>query len=206
MNQRANDYPVPDVQRVRYVTENYRELQGLKSVVVGLFLLFIVALYDGRLPGSAWVLDSFLVLLLPLCMFGVVAILFRSIQRYYERTLGHVESDPERIRRERQRGLIAYFLVFISYSLDRNWQPPVSIGGLALAACFLVIAWPHRTYKIHYIVTAVLLAGVSLLPLGGISLDSTRTVVSVAAGLAFIVIGCIDHVLLVRTFKPVPGE
>jgi hypothetical protein len=52
----------------------------------------------------------------------------------------------------------------------------------------------------------VLLAGLSLLPLEGISLDSTGTIISVAAGLMFIVIGCIDHVLLVRTFKPVPEE
>lgn len=206
MNQRANDYPMPNPQRVRYVAKNYRELQGLKSVVAGLFLLFVVALYDGWLPGSAWVLNSFLVLLLPFCMFGVVAILFRNIQRYYERTFGHVEPNPDHTRRERQKGMLIYFSLILSYFLDRAWQPLISIGGLVFAGFLLVMAWPNRTYQVHYIVTAVLLTGLSLLPLVGISLDSTRTVISVAAGLMLIVIGCIDHVLLVRTLKPVPGE
>ena len=130
------------------------------------------------------------------------------IEGYYQRRFGRVEPDPDRARRQRRWSWIGTFLVFIAIILDEALGPSV---GLFLFTTYLVISyvteliymWLNRRYAIHHIVALMLLAGLSLLPLFGIT---EWAIFLVSIGLIILGLGIIDHLLLVRTLKAVPEE
>jgi hypothetical protein len=210
MDQHANDHSMPDLQRVRYITQNYRELQGLKSVPFSLLFLLWGAFDAGWLKVPAWLVDSPLVLLLILGSIGLAIALTKAIEGYYERRFGRIEPDPERTRRKRRWALISMFSWFIVIVLHEAFQLPLSVFLLTTGAFWVIYMflydWPNRRFMMHHITAMLLFIGISLLLSLGVIEQDNSTPLLVATGLILLIIDIIDHVLLVRTLKPVPED
>ena len=212
---------VRNLERVRYVTENYEVLKGLKRVPVGLMnialgvLLWVLQVVDiPRAPEDTYgrwavalVFNSlFYLLILLLIAALVLSFVFND---YYERRFGKVE----RRRFDRRRILIGATVVagcLVAYGVDLAVRPPLRLGWLALGVVMIAHAWPKRRFRAHYIVMSALLVAASFLPLLGIPLGDTlqgySAFIVAFSGLQFVVGGIFDHLLLVRTMKSLPEE
>lgn len=194
-----------DLQRVRYVTKNYRELQGLRLAPLGLFLLLWGTIR--WLGAPTWLTDSPVPFLLAL----IVGLFSNKImESYYQSRFGYVEPDPERTRRERRWSMIGPLVAFMAIVLDEALQLQEIVVWLLwmtpVLAYMFIVEWPHRRFTIHRIIAGLFLVGVNALPLLGITRLSSYTLGLITIGLMLVIIGLIDHLLLVRTFKPVPED
>ena len=94
--------------------------------------------------------------------------------------------------------------------LDEALQLPEIVVWLLRTMPVLVymflMEWSNRRFTIHRIIVVLLFIGLNSLPLLAITQLSSYTVFLVTIGLMLVIMGIIDHLLLVRTFKPVPEE
>lgn len=76
----------------------------------------------------------------------------------------------------------------------------------------LVVFWPDRRFRIHYLVMMPFFVAASFLPLWGVwstgwsPEPGSGEVFPLFLGLYWVVGGIFDHLLLVRTMKSVPEE
>ena len=192
-----------NLERIRLVTENFHYLKGLLSLPLGFIILFSAGGQAGWwslfIPGKWGYVEGATLL--------VLIGLYWWISRYYHRTFGRVEytSSPS------WKVVIWLFVVFAAVLVDGTSNVPVNMLGLAFAGIYFAIytAWKERIY---YLVFSVVLAIVSLLPLlpGIARTDALWGVTSAAfaftLGAGILVIGVLDHLLLVRTLPPAPDE
>ncbi len=208
----------PDLERVRFVTKNYEQLQGLKMLPFSpMYLALAVSLWS----QSLWV--SFLAVLLMLSTLWVQPV----ISRYYARKFGRVEPRPRMSQRALTISLTAILMVFVVLvALDNTeyvdasgyldaflqfvfiQQLPVNVPLLAGVALYLIVFGLYRRelrFRMHYLVLWVLAVGASFLPLLGVLTDPMVLFFGFS-GLIMTVGGVFDHLLLVRTMKPLPEE
>jgi peptidoglycan/LPS O-acetylase OafA/YrhL len=206
-----------DLKRIRYVTENYRNLQGLTEVPLGLFYLMLGGLMMAK---PTWFPEDGG--LFPLLFFlgtGISIYLSEVIENYYEHRFGHVEPVPASTRRQWLKELLWLLMFIIATAIQDNWNPPVNVFQLMIAALMLVsifrAEWRNRArktrrFRTHHIgaalLFALLLAAVSLLPLLGIKSWHFWPLLLIAGGLMILGLALVDHLLLVRMLKPVPEE
>jgi hypothetical protein len=100
---------------------------------------------------------------------------------------------------------ISVLPLFVRVLLNPRWLP-ASLTGLVLAVFLFATWWITGRFRSHYLVMGALLAGVSLLPLFGALPGDDPYVPPIVISLTFIVGGVIDHLLLVRSLKPLPKE
>jgi len=192
-----------DLKRVQYITANYASLQGLKMVPLGLWLCLGAARSFGWLPWYTPILS-----LLALCL---ACTLWLLISFWYTRAFGRVRSTTQRARQVLWTGIMIVIVSFpwllISGFVDAALQPPVGVVGLT-AAALLVLWWSVGRLQKHYVVVAVLIAIVSLLPLLGIiSKDKLfGGLLSATFGTLLIISGVLDHLQLVRNLGASPKE
>ncbi len=198
-----------NLERVRTITRNYAELQGLRMVAFGLwFILFAVGAL-GRHGDMTYAFPALL----------VVLALYWAIGEYYHRTWGRVA--PRRGPRDWAIMCISAAVVLAAWVLTSliqdRYHLPLSLFGLVLAALQLLYWWWEGRFRSHYLWISGILVLVSLLPLTGVqfppsapynmidkyNIDSLSVTI---LGIDFILGGLFDHLLLVRSLKTISED
>ncbi|MFO7539122.1 MAG: hypothetical protein R6X32_13850 [Chloroflexota bacterium] len=195
------------IERIEYITQNFNLLQGLRVVPFGLFILVDAAAYAWLPWYRIWRP------LTPLALFGLAVALSILANGYYSRHYGEVRPLQQPSSRLEAATLLAgVVLMVIGGALDRHYQLPLSLFGLAMSAFLLGALYLFNgTLRLHYLALAVIVAALSLLPLTGIVAAAhlfgpDGHYGQITIGLGLIVIGLGDHLLLARTLSPLPEE
>lgn len=196
-----------DLKRVQYIAANYYYLQGLKIVPLGIIFVVWAAMRGGLIQSNEWIYEF-----LSVWGFAIGFGLYGFIQLFYDRVYGRAGFEmclPEPGKRLASFARMTAIVVALigAAMLDQWLQPPVLLFGLTIAGLMLVYYWPRRDFAMHYMIMALLIAAASLLPLISMLTGDGSLKPAVASfamvGLVFIVGGILDHLLLVRTMRPV---
>ena len=205
-----------DLDRVRFLSRTFPLLQGLKLSLISFYALVshLTAPYwspaskSGTLTG--WVLHSLFL--------GAMLFLYWRVDLFYKRTFGQVKSKGHTL------GILLLWspmaLLFGALFVAATWieywlASPVSL--LALVGAGFVVwfwlypGWPRQRW--HWGVIALLFAASAFVPLllpGSPSELYTDMryfrIAMISGNLVFMVGGLLDHLLLVRSFSPLPEE
>jgi hypothetical protein len=193
-----------DVKQIRLVATNFSNLQGLRAVPLGLCLV-LVCLWAN---GIQYPVRDFIVPVVGVV--GSLMLLF-AIDRYYLHAFGRVQRTPESRRLEWLISAAGGILALGAFWLDTTVKLPVSLLGLVFAAGLLAdyirTTWLVRgRFLLYYPLGAFLMAGVSVLPLFGVSfwwqtcgLKNQMLGIAIAIGIFTIFAGFWGHVFLART-------
>ena len=206
------------LERIRYVTGNYERLQGLRAAVMGVMLVLLggglsIGLLAG-FPGSQVFQALFRVT-------GVILVILMIllpvwVGAYYERRFGQARSRWKGLSRYEVMGMLLV-LAFVYGLLAANQfygegaeqflssvAPGVYFGGLLVYEW-----WPKRSRLTAYwpVLAAVVAGSSPLLSLVG-QISGWQLLLPMIAilGVASIIGGLLDHLLLVRTMKSLPED
>ena len=203
---------VQDLERVRYVTQNYESLQGLKFVPWAMWLVLtgVAAAFWFEPPSGffdvAWLRDLVLGAGAVLCW-----VLYFRAAGYYDRRFGKVIQRRRRKNSGRDFALfigVVVLMLLASPLIERLGETATSVYAGCVLAGFILYLWWERRHRliVHWPILAALtvvvgfLPAVATLPGHGISLLSLPVGLLLVAGLL------LDHLVLVRTLKAVPEE
>ncbi|WP_017585046.1 hypothetical protein [Nocardiopsis ganjiahuensis] len=196
----AVPHDIDRLERIRHVTANYLDYQGLYTSLFGVFLIFLVFMDQGRLEA--------LILGVP-----VVVTLNILIRRHYRKRFGDVRPLRSPNRTLVQVGVTVLVLggflaaVVIANAFDRQglW-----IYGLLLMGLLVLTAGWHWRMRPHYLVSAAVALVLFVLPLGALTPSGSHpfeitspNVLLLVVAVMFVVNGLLDHRTLVRTLRPV---
>ncbi len=192
--------------RLRYVTSHYRELQGLILAPFGLIFL-VPALIPGGWgqQGETWRW---------LAIAAAVALSWLA-SLYYRRSVGRVWPSIQSGGSYRWLAtLLTAALILgllVAPWLDSRWDLPISVTFLTLAVLLVTPYVAARgRFRIHYLCLALLYSAIALLPLTGwitaAQLVKDGRLFGLLFGLAWIVAGLGDHLFLMRSLKSLPAE
>lgn len=184
----------PDIKRLRYVTENYTHLQGLRLLPFGLF--FLVKGMMGQAFTNSAVISG---------MLAAAVLLFYLIGRYYESRFGRVRRETSALLKDSAAALFCLALIVAGIQLDKLYDMPVSMVSLAVAGLFFYIHLHSSGQLHHYGVMAVIFLLVGLMPATGWVASREifgveRTTGDFLLAGAYLVGGVLDHLFLIRTF------
>lgn len=198
-----------NIHKTRFLAANYSNLQGLKSIPLGLLLL-IVVIWANMQKGSASNLT------LPILFSIAMIVLFIGIQRYYLTRFGRIDRTPNQKRMEVILGVLGGIIGLAAFALDTRFDLPVSTVGLvfagAIVAEYLRMQWyaPGNYLLPLSAASFVIMLVVSILPLLGLSnwwqLLGLRTQllgVLFVAGLVIVINSLIGHWFFVQQL---PGK
>ena len=180
-------------------------LMGLVWVPLGVFAFFEVARAGGIWTLSQWVGFTISVLLSNVALFW-----YYKLSPYFD-VLPHRNGriGLGRSLTTAATALGAGILGIGCVYADCFWNTPISCTGGWLAALLLTWWWVGGRFRRHYAAMAAVVAGVSLLPLTGLvasyQLFVDTTVFNLTFGIAAVVGGIWDHVLLHKLTKPQRG-
>ena len=185
-----------ELRMVTFVARHTVELQGLRTALVGGLCLtsaswhVIWAAWTGTpvsTAGVAWI---------PIVLMGWH--LDDRLVTYYHARMGHVR--PLRPGR-RLLGLVAITLMYVALRVwEVRVESPVAMSALLLAGVQLHIGLiSGEAYRRHYVLGAVCWASLSLVPVLALSPGALAVVWLTAMGVTLILLGCRDHVLLMRS-------
>jgi hypothetical protein len=188
-----------DLDLIRFVTRNFRRLQGLQMVSAGLLVLAFGVWEATAAPLFLW----------PALIVGVL--LWRRAHRYYLARFGEVEPQPRR-NRDAILAFVLFLLMIASDALGKRGLYPQDLlvyAFLGLLFLWLLLSFSGgaRRYEVHYLVFGVLFLGLALpaRPLAALLPGLYRPGFdSILGGLAFILAGLLDHQLLVRSLGQAP--
>jgi hypothetical protein len=153
--------------QTHFLAANYSSLQGLRSVPVGLLLLFVSIWANGQ-HGPVRNLT------LPI-LFGVATLAFLIvIDQYYSHVFGRVQRTITSRRIDLIGSIIFCILALGAFMLDTNYDFSLSSVGLVFAAFFLVeylkviLLYKNRFFVVN-LVMSILIIMVSILPLLGLA-------------------------------------
>lgn len=197
------------IQKTRFLAANYSNLQGLKSVPLGLLLLMVV-IWANALNGRATNLA------LPIFLSVVTIVLFAIIQRYYLTHFGKIDRTKSQKRIEIVLGVLGGTAGLVAFVLDIRFNLLLSLVGLAFTGAivgeYLRMQWyaPGHYLLPLTVVSFVVMLVVSILPLLGMNywwlLLGLRTQlfgVLLMAGLVIVINGLIGHWFFVHQL---PGK
>lgn len=191
---------MPDLKQVRYVTRFYSVLKGLKLVPFGIYI-FVLSFRHIGWTGLGEEGDC--TYTLPLLI--LMIILYFVIDRYYAKRFGEVK--PVKGEDGWWKGILPLAILMAAIVLENIILTPFSLTGVTIAA-FLIYSG-ILTRRWHYLAGGVAMIIVSLLPLAVGSEPTNRIygtmgfVWGLTFGSVWMIIGLIDHFILVRAFKPV---
>jgi len=199
-----------DLNRMRIVVVHYRSLQGLRMLPWWLWMLSLSAVNPLLgLPQGRF--DYQCLLLAP--GFVVAWLLSHLIANYYERAFGRVEGlashDGGAVW---LRGILLVILIYVGFFIDTLRWLPVSVSGLILAGMFFTLWWRSDRILTHHLVTAVLCAGLALLPLFVVPVDRHwhdffgGFALSIVGSVVLILNSLLGHIILVRNLKILSEE
>ena len=194
-----------DINKIRGITSNFNNLQGLKVVPIGFFYLILAARNLGWLGGK----NDLAAYIILLC--AAVGSAF-IIQRYYNRLYGRVIPVHANRKHDLWLVIIAVTAICLAMVLDTLLFYTVnlvfSLQALVWAAFFLYVAfWLKRR---QYIIFSALFVLCSFLPVFmGVPkpflFDYTEGVIGFAlVGLTFVVSGLVDHLYIVHNLPSSP--
>jgi hypothetical protein len=193
------------LKQARFVAANFPSLQGLKVIPLGMCLL-VVSLWANAQPDAVrdWRLLG------PALALAVAFALQWALERYYARRFGRVERTPAQRRREWVLGAFGALFALVTFYFDVALHWPLSLLGLMYAAVLFaeyarLRAQANGPFLIVYLLAAVVLLALSLLPLGGISdwwqslgLRNDLVAMTAVFGVLTIVLGLCGHLFLLR--------
>lgn len=198
-----------NIQKTRFLAANYSNLQGLKSVPLGL-LLVVVVIWANVPKGETSNLT------LPILLSFVMLILFIAIQRYYLTRFGKIDRTIRQKRIEFVLGILGGISGLIAFVLDNRFDLPVSFIGLifagAIIAEYLRMQWyAPGNYLLPLSITSfVIMLIVSILPVLGMNnwwqmlgLRTQLFGVLVVAGIVIVINGLFGHWFFVHEL---PGK
>jgi hypothetical protein len=192
------------VNQTRFLAANYSSLQGLRIIPFGLLLL-VVSLWANGQRGQARDLS------LPLTVLVILMVCYFAIDRYYRKVYGRVQRSASSLRTDYAITAAAGLLALGAFVLDSAEKLPVSALGLLFAFGTLeeyirMSVRYHSRYYYPYLILSALLAGVSVLPLFGITgfwkalgIKAPLLGVSVVIGGIMILSGILSHIHFVRS-------
>jgi hypothetical protein len=188
-----------ELDRIRYITQTYEALKGLKMVPFGLFMM-VIAFRD---LGWTWLGETGDCTYTAPLLVMLVGLYF-AIDKYYSRTFGVVRVQPK--SSPLVYGLILMSIFFGAVAVEVAVKPPISLIGLTISALLIYVG--SRTRRGYYIAAGVVMAGISLVPLLPGSNRSFGTFGfwwNMLFGVTWTVLGVVDHWMLVRAMKPTVG-
>jgi hypothetical protein len=189
------------LQRLRYVTERYVQLQGLRLVPLGIPFLLSSAWRSGHLAWVPWTTGIgagrwFVMLMASAVACSLIA------KTYYERRFGDVQSTVTIGTPLAAFVFTALFIV--AASLQPAAQPTVSIPAVIIALGLGYVGMAGGLVRPHYVTIAVCVALFAALGALGVSYHTRDVLWDQLVGIGFVVVGLGDHMLLRRTLVPVP--
>jgi len=193
-----------DINQTRFIATNYYNLQGLRMLPIGLCLILMI-LWANGIHGPARDL------LVPVLIAAGAVILVFAIDRYYLHAFGRVQRTPESLRLENWLAIVGGALALGAFWMDTLFKLPFSALGLVFAAGLLAdyirMTWLVKGhYLLYYPLGAILMIGLSLLPLLGApdwwlgyGLRSQLLGIAMAIGIFTMVAGIWGHIFLTRT-------
>ena len=181
---------------IRLVTENYRELQGLRLAGVGAVNAMAFSGWLLFAPSTPETLQWFL---LVVCL--VQGFLTPGLNHYYESRFGVVEGGAWNTKVVFGAGVIAAVIL----TLHRPSFGAVFVPFATLHLWSVVRDFPHRSY--HVIAVAGAFAAIAIAASADpLAPDRSVAMAVLVHGLSMIVPGVLDHQLLVRTMgRRAPG-
>jgi hypothetical protein len=178
---------------VRFVTANYYQLQGLRLVPLGVFLLILAASAAGWfqwLPHERrWLAAAF-----GLTLLGSVA-----GTGYYRRRYGSVAQFG---RAGRNLLITLSVLIFVGLAqLDQRLVGTVSLAPLWIAVALLATVWADGWIRAHFLIGAAMWIAVGVVFSVPAAAESRLVAYYVAGGFTLLVCGMGDHLLISRTLN-----
>lgn len=185
--------------RIRFVTTNFYQLQGLRLIPLGMYLFAVAASAAGWLfwipGGSLQAQGRWLGAIFCLALLGAV-----SASAYYRCRYGAVAQ----FGRARRNWLIAAAVaVFIGAAqLDQHLQGPIALAPLWAAAGLALVVRADGWLRAHFLLAAAPWFTIAWVP--PLHADGATRVVAyaVAGALSLIVCGIGDHRLISKTLSP----
>jgi hypothetical protein len=195
---------------IRLATSRYPELQGLLTIADAVFPLYMgVMMVMTRWMEQSDVSDWWaLVLGLPLLLWVVLLFCYvrPRVLAYYAARFGRVHGRPSAVVGPwRYQGLITGALLADAH---RPWLTAITAMAL-LGAWPAWIAWRDWPYRWHWLPSAVIAsivaADMSRMPSYHVALQHSA-LWAFAVGAVSVFAGLGDHLLLIRTLRPVPHQ
>lgn len=191
----------PHASEIATLTRNYRQLQGLRWVPVGVSCLVAAVVLGNRsLEGALWAI---------LVAAALVLVIGDAwIDRYYARAFGIVSHGPLWRRPGPAAVRVAGFLVAVAaVFVDIRQAWPVLLSGLVFAL-FMVAFWASTgRRRAHWPILAIIPAVASFAPLIGLPAGRDGLpVVLAAVGVAQVIAGLLDHRSLRARLARLPAD
>ena len=186
--------------RLRYVTERFDHLQGLRLIPLGIPFLFSALWRDGHLTWVPWTSGSGPRLWFAGLLLLALALSFAA-KAYYRRQFGYVRAGVSPTAPLAAAIFTGLFIVAALVNLEA--ESAVSAPALIVALGLGYVGLSGGETRWHYLVVAAFVAVFAMLGQFGVPFQARNVLFDqlVAAGL--VVIGLGDHVLLRRTLVPV---
>lgn len=178
-----------NLKQIRFITENYDDLQGLRQIPLGIVVLIAGLL---SLATAAGIVDSIVMIAgIPIAL-GLAYLLHERLKQFYVTRYGTVIQNN--ITRE-----VAIALMVIGISLiDMIVAPPLSLTMLAVSAYFLWRWQRAGGLGNHYLPLAVIAGLAAVIPS---VVDNVAPYYLIVLGSLIIIAGIFDHRMLVNTLS-----
>lgn len=186
--------------RLKYVPRFYPHLQGLRLIPLGTLFLLTAAWNAGVfrwLPGTTgrgpqnWFALLFALALVAAMLLGI----------YYRRRFGMVRPS------HRARGplmVLAFVLaLFFAAWVQDALQATVSLSLLVIGTAIGYVGLLDGLARTHYLVVSTAVLVLAMLGTFGVSPHMREVLFYGVTGIGLMVVGVGDHVLILRTLKPV---
>lgn len=186
--------------RLRFVTERYPHLQGLRLVPLGVPFLISGAWRSGRfagIPEITGIAHRYLFLMLLVAALAVSA--FAS--RYYRRQFGSVQPYP---RVGAALALVTFAAALgISVWLQDTFRPAIPLPMVAIGLSLGLLGVAGGYVRVHYLALSALCLVFASSGAFGVPMETRDALLDNLIGLGLIIVGLGDHLLLRRTLEPV---
>ncbi len=196
-----------DPKTVRFITTNLCQLQGLRILPIGVYVILIVV----------WTLqqvDHRRTLEIPLIIFGLAALACWLIDRYYTRNFGRVKQTRRLMWKEIILMTLGAILGLAGFWVDTTFRLPFSMVGLVIVAGMFAdyfrVNWRANWQDLwFYPALGLVILAINLLPLvlgtsfwPAMGIRSALLGMLLVVGVAMILIGLLSHLYLKRNLPP----
>lgn len=197
-----NTEPLP-IDRLRYVTSRYPQLQGARLVPLSLVFLVSAFWRAGaiQLPGDrtpygaeAWFFSGL----------GASIIASYVIRRWYMRSLGSVGQRATHSAAIPILGTCILTVLATLLQSRLHWH--LSLPAVTVALVLFATGVAHHGYRAHYVAAAGVLFTFSILPLLSLGVMALNAALDGVIGISLLIAGLGDHRLLTRTLRPPQGR
>ena len=187
-----------DLERLRYVTARYPQLQGLRLVPLAIVFLLAAAWRAGLLhlpaddtpTGAQWWFVGGLAL---------AVILSYVIRHWYLRMFGSVGQHRGRSGALPILGTFLLGCGALALQGVMHWH--LSVPIMAVGIVMFAIGVHHFRLRGHYVAAAVLLCAYALLPRMNPAPDVSAAALDAVIGIAILIAGIGDHQLIAETLQ-----